>query len=52
MNKSKHLTFRCTDKEYKLIKQYGGKNVSKYIVSRLFYAIRKLDFEKQTEPKT
>ena len=46
MNKTKHLTFRCTEEEYKLVKQHCGKNLSKFIVSRLFRGIAEMDFVK------
>ena len=45
MNKSRHVTFRCTQEEYDLIKKYSGTNVSKWIVGRLFYSMRRLDFD-------
>ena len=37
MNKSRHVTFRCTEEQYALIKKLAGKNVSQWIVSRLFH---------------
>ena len=46
MNKSRHVTFRCTQDQYDLIKKHSGKNLSAWIVSRLFYSIRHLDFNK------
>ena len=36
MNRNRHLTFRCTQEEYNLIKAHCGKNLSRFIVSRLF----------------
>ena len=45
MNKSRHVTFRCTQEQYEIIKKYAGKNVSQWIVDRLFYSMRKLDFK-------
>jgi uncharacterized protein (DUF1778 family) len=45
MNKTKHLTFRCTEAEYKLIKQHCGKNLSQFIVSRLLKGMAELDLK-------
>ena len=45
MNKSRHVTFRCTQEQYDLIKKHSGDSLTKYLLSRIFYAMRKLDFE-------
>ena len=45
MNKSRHVTFRCTQEQYDLIKKYSGKSLTKYLLSRIFYAMRHLDLE-------
>ena len=36
MNKSRHVTFRCTQEQYEIIKKCAGKNVSQWIVDTLF----------------
>ena len=41
MNKSKHITFRCTQDQYKEIKASAGKNLSAYIVSNLCQRVYK-----------
>jgi hypothetical protein len=36
MNRNRHITLRVTQEEYNLIKAHCGKNLSRFIVSRLF----------------
>ena len=39
MNKSRHVTFRCTPDQYDLIKKYSGKNVSGFILDMIFNGV-------------
>ena len=46
MNKSRHVTFRCTQKQYDLIKEYGGDNLSEWLVDKLMWVIRMIQQDK------
>ena len=45
MNRNRHITLRVTQEEYNLIKTHCGRNMSEYIVSRLFRGIAEMDFK-------
>ena len=53
MNRNRHITLRVTQEEYNLIKTHCGRNMSEFIVSRLFRGIAEMDIKTTTtKPKT